>query len=33
MTRHFSPSLRLVLSSAGSHLRAGNKPQANGIQR
>ncbi len=30
MTRHFSTSLSLVLFSAGSHLRAANKPHANG---
>jgi hypothetical protein len=30
MTRHFSTSLSLVLFSAGSHLRAANKPGANG---
>jgi hypothetical protein len=30
MTRHFSTSLSLVLSSAGSHLRAANEPRANG---
>jgi hypothetical protein len=28
MTRHFSTSLSLVLFSAGSHLRAANKPHA-----
>jgi len=30
MTRHFSTSLSLVLFSAGSYLRAANKPHANG---
>jgi hypothetical protein len=30
MTRHFSTSLSLVLFSARSHLRAANKPHANG---
>jgi hypothetical protein len=33
MTRHFSTSLSLVLFSAGSHLRAANKPAAKEIQR
>jgi hypothetical protein len=33
MTRHFSTSLSLVLLSAGSHLRAANKPHAEEIQR
>lgn len=30
MTRHFNTSLSLVLFSAGSHLRAANKPHAKG---
>jgi len=30
MTRHSSTSLSLVLFSAGSHLRAANKPHAKG---
>lgn len=33
MTRHFNTSLSLVLFSAGSHLRAANKPHAKEIQR
>jgi len=33
MTRHSSTSLSLVLFSAGSHLRAANKPHAKELQR